>query len=255
MKAKIKLSATIVLYNQDKKELKKAINSFLNIKLIKHLFIVDNSSFPNIDVSEFQTNEISYISTRKNLGFSKANNHTINRIKGFSDYHLVLNPDVFFEENIVEELIKRLREEEDVSLITPKVVFPNGDNQYNIRKYPSAFDLIIRKLHVFKGRIHKQEYRDRDLSKPLYPEAIHGCFMLFKTEDFVSLGGFDERYFLYMEDIDICRKIDAIGKKKLYYPNVAVTHVLKQGSSKSFKLLLYHLSSAIKYFLKWRRYN
>ena len=54
-----------------------------------------------------------------------------------------------------------------------------------------------------------------------------------------------------MEDVDICRKIDALGKKKLYYPREEITHVLKQGSSKSINLFFRHISSAIKYFLKW----
>jgi len=75
--------------------------------------------------------------------------------------------------------------------------------------------------------------------------------MLFKTVDFKSLGGFDERYFLYMEDADICRKINKTEKKILYFPNVEIMHQHQKGSSKSVKLFIYHLSSAIKYFLKW----
>ena len=75
--------------------------------------------------------------------------------------------------------------------------------------------------------------------------------MLFKTEDFKTLEGFDERYFLYMEDADICRKIDLLGKKKLYYPKVKITHQHQRGSSKNIKLFFHHISSAIKYFLKW----
>ncbi len=242
------------MFNEDLKTLQKTIDCFLSISFSKRLYLIDNTKTSDYK-GLFHNEDIIYIENKKNVGFGSGHNKVLDKVKDESLFHLILNPDVFFSSNIIIDLTETLTKEEQLIMIAPKVVFPNGDNQYNIRKYPSAFDLIIRKLHIFKGRIHKQEYRDRDLSKPFYPEAIHGCFMLFKTEDFVSLGGFDERYFLYMEDIDICRKIDAIGKKKLYYPNVTVTHVLKQGSSKSFKLLLYHLSSAIKYFFKWRRYN
>ena len=70
-------------------------------------------------------------------------------------------------------------------------------------------------------------------------------------EDFIALNGFDERYFLYMEDVDICKKIDLLGKKKLYYPQEQIIHILKQGSLKNANLFFSHLSSAIKYFLKW----
>ena len=84
-----------------------------------------------------------------------------------------------------------------------------------------------------------------------FAEYITGCFHLYKTNDFVALNGFDERYFLYMEDVDICKKIDDLGKKKLYFPQEEIIHVLKQGSSKNIKLFIIHASSAIKYFLKW----
>jgi len=137
-------------------------------------------------------------------------------------------------------------------MIAPRVVFPNKEHQYTARKYPVFFDLVIRRLNFFKGRIYAHEYRNRDLSKPLFVEYLAGCFQLYKTVDFITLNGFDERYFLYMEDVDICKKIDEIQKKKLYYPIVTITHVLKQGSSKKVKLFYYHLVSAIKYFIKWR---
>ena len=107
-------------------------------------------------------------------------------------------------------------------------------------------------MKILDQRIYEQEYRNKDLSKPFFVEYLTGCFQLYKTAAFTALNGFDERYFLYMEDVDICKKIDTTGKKKLYYPNVSITHVLKQGSSKNFKLFCYHLSSAVKYFLKWR---
>jgi GT2 family glycosyltransferase len=89
------------------------------------------------------------------------------------------------------------------------------------------------------------------VSKSFYPDFIHGCFMLFKTQEYIDLKGFDERYFLYMEDADMCKKIDRIGKKKFYFPEVKIIHQHQKGSSKNIKLFFYHLSSAIKYFLKW----
>ncbi|WP_442264935.1 glycosyltransferase family 2 protein [Tenacibaculum sp. ZS6-P6] len=245
------ITACIVLYNENINDLENTVNSFLNISYFtKHLFLVDNSPQQNLPLSLKNQPDITYIFNNENLGFAKAQNLVLDKIKN-SKYHLVLNPDVTFKPNVIQHLIETLRNKTNIAVITPKIQFPNGKHQYNVRKYPTFFDLIIRKLNIFRSRIHEQEYRDQDLTKPFFPEAIHGCFMLFKTEDFVTLNGFDERYFLYMEDIDICKKIDLIGKKKLYYPKVKVSHVLKQGSSKNIKLFLYHLSSAFKYFVKW----
>ena len=184
-----------------------------------------------------------------NKGFGKAHNLVLNKIN--SDFHLILNPDVEFQSNVISNLIKVLLNEPKVSFITPKVLYPNKEIQFVCRKHPTFFDLINRKLKISKKNIRKNEYQDQDLEHPFYPDFIHGCFMLFKTEDFKRLKGFDERYFLYMEDADMCRKIDDIGKKKLFYPKIEITHQHQKGSSKSVKLFLFHLSSAFKYFLKW----
>lgn len=251
MQNKIQISAAIVLYNEQEEELLQAIHSFLGTSLTKHLYLIDNSTSPLTNSSLLANPEITYIYTKKNLGFSKANNLIIDEIKERSTYHLVLNPDTRFNAKIVEELVQELERNEEVALIAPAIKFPDGSHQYSVRKYPSFFDLVIRKLNLYKKRIYEQEYRNLDIAKPFYPEAIHGSFLLFKTKDFVAIKGFDERYFLYLEDIDICKKIDATGKKKLYYPKVSIEHKLKKESSKKMRLFFYHFSSAIKYFLKW----
>lgn len=244
------ISAAIVLYNEDKKTLQKTIDSFLAVPLPKKLFLIDNSPENSLSII-VKHPDIEYIYVGKNIGFGSGNNKVLSKIKTLSKYHLILNPDVIFNKDIIEILIAELKKHKNVSMIAPKVLYTNGKPQHTVRKYPSFFDLFIRKLKILKKRIHIQEYRNKDLSKPFFPDCIHGCFQLYKTADFVALNGFDERYFLYMEDIDICKKIDTTGKKKLYYPTVSITHVLKQGSSKKFKLFCYHLSSAVKYFLKW----
>ena len=104
---------------------------------------------------------------------------------------------------------------------------------------------------MFRSYVQKREYRYTDLSVPFYPEFVHGCFLLFKTEDFVAIRGFDERYFLYMEDADICRKLANVDKKILYFPEETIQHIQKKGSAKEIKLLAFHIISAYKYFRKW----
>ena len=244
----LEISASIVLYNEDAKSLEKTIDSFLKIPLKKKLFLIDNSP-TNVLKSYFINDEIEFIFVGKNIGFGRAHNLVLNKLN--SSYHLILNPDVVFEIEIIPILIEQLKFDESVSFITPKVVFPNNELQFICRKYPTFFDLINRKLRLSTKTIYKNEYRNQNLEKPFYPEFIHGCFMFFKTTDFKALNGFDKRYFLYLEDADICRKIDKDGKKILYFPSVQITHQHQKGSSKSVKLFLYHFSSAIKYFLKW----
>ena len=249
MQNKIEISATIVLYKEEKETVLKTIESFLKIALTKKLYLIDNSP-TKILQKYFNSPEIEYIFTGKNLGFGKAHNIVLNKIKEVSKFHLILNPDVVFEPNIVADLMKELDNNAEVALISPKVVYPNGDLQYTCRKYPSFFDLISRRLGVFKNTNKENEYRGLDLEKSFFPDLIHGCFMLFKTIDFIKIKGFDERYFLYMEDVDICKKIDAINKKKMYFPSIEIVHIHRKGSAKKNKIIILSHFISYKIFFK-----
>jgi GT2 family glycosyltransferase len=242
------ITASVVLFNENLEILKKTVDSFLETPLEKKLFLIDNSPKNRLE-KYFEHPEIEYLFVGENIGFGKAHNLVIDKLT--ANFHLILNPDVIFSSDVILALITELSKSTDVSFITPKVFFSNKENQYVCRKHPTFFNLINRKSKILKNQTIKNEYRNQDLERSFYPEFIHGCFMLFKTADFKYLGGFDERYFLYMEDADICRRIDKIEKKILFFPNVEITHQLQKGSSKSIKLFIYHLSSAIKYFLKW----
>ena len=243
------------MYNEDINELTKTINSFLKTPLSKKLYLIDNSP-TNLLKTQAGHPDVEYIYTGKNIGFGAGHNTAINYIKEKSKYHLILNPDVSFKPSVLPNLIKEIEQEEELAMIAPKVLFPNGEHQFTCRKYPSLFELFIRRAGIFKrlfrSLIEKGEYNDRVLTKPFYPDFLQGCFMLFKTEDFIKIKGFDERYFLYMEDVDICKKIDVFSKKKMYYPKEEIVHILKKGSSKNLNLFMIHFISSIKYFFKWR---
>ena len=251
---KIKISASIVLYKENLKELQATIDCFLNTNLSKKLFLIDNTEnkqFQNI----FSHKQVEYIAIGKNIGFGAAHNKVLDKIKTLSDFHLVLNPDVTFSKEVIPNLILQLERKKDTAMIAPKVLFPNGDHQYSCRRYPTMLELCARRIPVFrtffKKTIHKGIYKDKNLDNPFFAEYLTGCFQLYKTKDFVSLKGFDERYFLYMEDVDICKKIDKLGKNKLYFPKEKIKHVLKKGSEKSISLFFRHTFSVFKYFRKW----
>ena len=250
MSKNYQITASIVLFNENIDEITLSVNSFLNFSGSKKLFLIDNSPsnhFQNL----FDHKDVEYIFNNKNLGFGNAHNLIIEKIRENSEYHLVLNPDVTFKPNIVSILIEELQKNHDVAMISPKVVYPNGEMQYTCRKYPTILELFYRRIGVFKNYTQKKEYRDTNLTQSFYPDFIQGSFLLFKTNDFIKINGFDQRYFLYMEDVDICKKIDNIGKRKLYLPEVEIVHIYKRESSKKIGLFLTHLQSGFKYFLKW----
>jgi GT2 family glycosyltransferase len=252
------LTGTIVLYKSDINILKKTINSFLATPLLKTLFLIDNSPTDKLK-KEFIHPEIEYFFIDKNIGFGAAHNKVIDKIKEKSTYHLILNPDVSFNSKVIPNLIKVVETDHITSLISPRVLYPNGKHQYTCRKFPTFFELIIRRSgfvkQIFSPIVAKREYRNLDLSNPFYPDFIIGCFLLFKSKDFIKINGFDERYFMYMEDVDICRKIAAINKKVLYFPKEEIIHIYKKESSKNINLFIDHISSIFQYFYKWNITN
>ena len=254
MKNKLDFTTSIVLFKEDLSELSKTIDCFLKTPLTKKLFLIDNTPDKEFE-RVFNQLEVEYIAVGENIGFGTGHNLIIKKIQNQSNYHLILNPDVSFNPSVIPNLIAKLDRHDIVSMIAPKVLFPNGEYQYSCRRYPKILELIARRVTflapLVANLIRNGIYNDMNLETSFFADYITGCFHLYKTDDFVALNGFDERYFLYMEDVDICREIEKLDKKKLYYPKEEITHVLKQGSSKQTNLFFIHTSSAIKYFMKW----
>ena len=138
------------------------------------------------------------------------------------------------------------------SLFIPKIIYPNGENQYGARLLPSPINLFARRFNSkFVDKLD-QEYllKNFDLNKEIFAPSISGCFMLFRSSTLIKLGGFDERFFLYMEDIDLSRRC-AEKYGAIYYPLAKVIHQHDQGSYKNASLLKIHLKSGFLYFNKW----
>ena len=244
------ITASIVVYKENFKVLEKAIDSFLGSPLSKKLYVIDNSP-SNEFKNKIQNDSVEYIYSNKNLGFGKGHNSILHKLTSKNKYHLILNPDVSFHPEILEKLVLKMESNEPLSMIAPRVLNTNNELLYTARRYPSLFELIFRFLGIFKKFTTTGEYKNQNHKQSFSPDFVQGSFMLFKTEDLLRLKGFDERYFMYMEDVDICRKIDLSGKRKLYFPATEIIHTHRKGSSKEFRLFFIHISSIIKYFIKW----
>ncbi len=242
----MKITASIVIYNENKETLKKVIESFLNLDFEKELIIIDNSPKDELKTFCEKFTEVKYIFTGENLGFGKGHNIAFKNIKKKSDIHMIINPDVYFDSKNMSDFLKWFNEEKDISLATPKVCFPDGSTQNIARNVPTPIALLKRKLKLDSGEL---DIKDNNIYN--IPFA-HGCFLVFKTEVFEKIHGFDERFFMYMEDIDIFIKAKKYGKTVIN-TNYKIYHEYRKGSSTSFKLLRWHLSSAVKFFYKYRK--
>jgi len=237
----------------------RAIESFLSTRLSVKLYLIDNSSNDNLKELEKLDNRIVYIFNNANLGYGKAHNIAIKKSIGDGvPYHLVLNPDVYFDKGVIEELYEYMEENPDVGSVMPKVLYPDGELQYLCKLLPTPLDLILRRFIPSKKWKEKRneiyELRFTGYDKIMNIPYLSGCFMFLRVDILKKVGLFDERFFMYLEDTDLSRRIYRVTKN-IFYPYVHIYHEYGKGSYKNKKLLMYHIQSAIKYFNKWGWFN
>jgi GT2 family glycosyltransferase len=128
--------------------------------------------------------------------------------------------------------------------------------QHLCKQLPSPADLVARRFlpsflkPLIKARLARYDFRDQDYDSVLSVPVLSGCFMMLNCAAISEVGVFDERFFMYMEDVDLCRRMQE-GYKTIYFPKMAIYHVYEKGSYRSLRLMLCHIVSAVKYFQKW----
>jgi GT2 family glycosyltransferase len=247
------LTVSIVLFNNADEAVKKTIASCLNTSLSLHLILLDNSSTDDLKKLARNTS-IEYIFNNGNLGFGKAHNIAIRNAVEQSNYHLVLNPDVKFEQGILEEIFQFMEAHKDIGQLMPKVFYENGELQKLCHLLPTPVNLIGRRFfenkHWSKKLNDKYELKGFHYDKCMDVPNLSGCFMFLRCEALKKTGSFDERFFMYMEDVDFTRRMHA-SYKTLFYPHVSITHGFEKESYNNSTVLRHHINSAIKYINKW----
>ena len=253
----MKLSASIVLYNTKIDELKRVIDSYFAYTGEKQLFLVDNSPTDSLKeiVKIYPNNDIYYIFNNENMGYGKAHNIAIKKsIEQGLSYHIILNPDIIIEKGSLEKLTEYMEQHPEVGNIMPKIIYPNGELQYLCKLLPSPIDLIFRRfipIKRWKDAINERyELHSFGYDKIKNIPNLSGCFMFLRTEALKKVGLFDENIFMYLEDIDLNRRIHS-KYKTIYYPDAIVIHEHQKESYKNRKLLKAHIQSAIYYFNKY----
>ena len=230
--------------------------SLLQAKLNLSLCLIDNSP-TNIllfKLSEFiSLPKVSYIYNNANIGFGAGHNIAIKFFLNVSKYHLVINPDISFENGVLETLFNFMEGNADVGHVMPKIIYPNGSVQYVAKLIPSPFDLIFKRFipSVFiKKKLDRFQLKFTGYTKMMEVPYLSGCFMFLRVNTLKEVGLFDERFFMYPEDIDLTRRIH-MKYKTIFYPQVEVVHAHEMASYKNLRMLIIHLKNMILYFNKW----
>lgn len=246
------ITASIVSYHHRSSEIRKIMDCVLAAPVDK-LFIIDHSSDDRLRELEEVSGRVRYIHSI-NRGYGAGHNIAIREaIELGATYHVVVNPDVYFENGVLERLVEYMDENEDVGQIMPKVYYPNGDLQCLCKLIPTPLDLLFKRFlpdFIIKKRIYKFHLRFTGYDKIMNVPYLSGCFMFFRISVLQEIGLFDERFFMYPEDIDITRRIHE-KYKTIFFPGVFIIHAHAAASKTSFKMLKVHILNMIKYFNKW----
>ena len=205
MDKNIIITASLVLYNTKDIELELLCNSINNSDIDK-LYIIDHSP---ISIKEKipvlnKKNEYFFI---RNKGYGTGHNYALKKISKLNEstYHIILNPDIVFENNCIKSLLSYMNANQDVGLVMPKVLYPSGELQYLCKLLPSPFNILQRKI-LPKNKLGKREkiYRleETGYNKIMNVPCLSGCFMFIRLSVLQDIGFFDERFFMYFEDLD-----------------------------------------------------
>lgn len=236
-----------------------------DLRVIIH--IVDNSG--NVDgIKEMLSEnfpEVRYIDPKGNIGFGKAQNLGLKSAP--AEYYLPLNPDIEFIEGgkVFERLIVFMKENPSVGIAGPKLLNLDGSIQESCYRFPFFISQIVRRLNLdkkikfFKKTVDYYLMNDFDHNATVAVDWVMGSFMFVRRELAEKIGFFDDRYFMYFEDCDWCRRTWLDGKKVFYAHNIIVKHLHKRESAAGSPFMSVltnpvtriHLRSWLKYFLKW----
>ena len=248
------LSACLVLYHCGD-EISQALRCIQNADLEVDVFLSDNSPEDmTAEKMQWLFPGVTVLPQKSNIGFGRANNAVLPWLK--SKYHLIMNPDVTFDPNLLTRMIAYMEKHPGIAILTPRVLNEDGSEQFLPKKKVSVHYLLGGLLEKFGGVFQRwrNEFTLADMvvQHPLPVEFATGCFLLIRTEIFRHLNGFDPRFFLYQEDSDLSRRVieERLGSI-VYHPEMVVTHRWARENTRTFRGRMRQIRSVLKYFRKW----
>ena len=259
------LNISIMLYRpQWEQEVIPLVRELLRVKNLRKIYLLDNTeaahrkteiaSQKETLASQFGTKQLRYMAMGENFGYGRAHNVALRESAYYrTELHLVMNSDIRVKAEDIDAMHDWMISHPEVGQLMPKVLNPDGTQQYLAKRLPSPLDVFGRRFlpaWMIARRNKRYELRDLDLSRPINAPYLSGCFMLLRTTAAVEAGLFDERYFMYPEDIDLTRTIHR-NWLTLYYPQWTITHAHARSSYTNKHMLRIHIQNMCRYFNKW----
>lgn len=252
------LISVLIVSHNNRNDLQRLLPSLMPaLHGISHeILMIDNGSSDDTlaFVSRFYSN-VRIVQNSVRMGYGANQNQNIARAQG--KYMVLMNPDMEIQDPLLfHKLLDFMAHHPDAGMVTAKVCNPDGTCQFLNKREPALIDLALRRFfparfHArFKKRLHAYEMRDVGYNRVMDVPFISGSFMFAKTALIRQLGGFDERFFMYFEDVDLTRRLRKKARA-LYCPDVSIIHRWERASHKSLKWTWVFAVSAMKYYHKW----
>jgi GT2 family glycosyltransferase len=229
--------------------------------LSHEIIVVDNNSHEYLgDILSWQYPDVSYIQAGSNLGMGGGNNLGIAKAKG--KYIVVMNPDTLAISNVFKKLFDYMEANQAVGVVGPKQFNPDKSVQDSCFRWHSLLTPLYRRtfLGSMFGQKDLKHFLMTDFDKKTIREVdwLLGSFLFMRSSALRQVGGFDDRFFLYFEDTDLCRRFHKAGYKVVFNPEASIIHNHNRASAKTpwykfftNKTTRTHVVSWIKYLLKW----
>lgn len=204
------------------------------------VILTDNlgDDLPTFDSQPWAT--LQMLRNKKPKGFAYNHNRAFEISKG--KYFAILNPDLVFNQPVFERLIAGLHTCQ-ADLIAPQIIDDNGDIQDSFRALPTPLELIRRRQPGYKSKTFQPDHEGF-----IHPDWIAGMFWLMPSDVFRRLGGMNERYRLYFEDVELCTRARLNGMKILVDTKIQVQHDAQRSSRRKLYFLILHILSAVRFF-------
>ena len=232
------LSCIIVNYHNSS-PLKYCLNSvYRTLQNISfEVIVVDNSQDdPGMASIKESYPKIRYIQNTSNTGFARANNQASQFAQG--EFLLFLNPDANVTDQAIEKMVVYLESNPNIGALGPKVLNMDGSLQYSCRRFPTLMTGFFNRYSLlsqwFPDNPYTVDYlmKDFDHEENREVDWLSGCCLMVPRAVFEKTGGFDEHYFLFNEDVDLCRTINQNGLKVIYFPSAQITHHISTSNSR-----------------------
>ncbi len=261
----MKLSIVVVHFRKPEL-LKLCLDSIKNtVKLTDYeIIVVDSmSSRASQQLMRERYPEIKFLPFSENLGYARGVNIGLQQATG--EYILIMNYDIIVPEHSLDAMVSYMEANRDIGMLGPQIRYLNDTLQNSYFRYYTPATIIARrtplgKLNYFKKISDDFLMTDTDPNQLQTPDWIMGAMMLISRTAYEAVGGMDERFFFYFEDVDWCRRIWHAGFKVVYYPKAMIYHYLGRGSKSGLGIFdiffntktRWHIKSAIKFFWKYR---